>query len=91
MSACHQVQTRDVDVDNDGHGRSHCVLVCVSSHHRMLARVCTYERRLARCACGNDLAVICVCNPTCNDQIVLAHARALLTSTPEGATAYVQP
>ncbi|HUZ23936.1 MAG TPA: SAM-dependent methyltransferase [Streptosporangiaceae bacterium] len=32
-----------------------------------------------------------MCNPTCNDQIVLAHARALLTSTPEGATAYVQP
>src|SRR6185437_15096495 len=25
-----------------------------------------------------------------NDPIVLAHARALLTSTPEGATAYVQ-
>jgi hypothetical protein len=24
-----------------------------------------------------------------NDPIVLAHARALLTSTPEGATAYV--
>jgi hypothetical protein len=24
-----------VDVDNDAHGRSHCVLVCVSSRHRM--------------------------------------------------------
>ena len=27
-------------------------------------------------------------NPTCNDPIVLTHARALLTSTPEGVTAY---
>jgi Protein of unknown function (DUF574). len=25
-----------------------------------------------------------------NDPIVLAHARALLTSTPEGATAYLE-
>lgn len=28
-------------------------------------------------------------NPTCYDPIVLVHARALLTSTPEGRTAYV--
>jgi hypothetical protein len=28
-------------------------------------------------------------NTTCNDPIVLAHARALLTSTPEGACAYL--
>ena len=29
-------------------------------------------------------------NQTCDDPIVLAHARALLTSTPEGATAYIE-
>jgi hypothetical protein len=28
-------------------------------------------------------------NPACNDPIVLAHARALLASTPEGKTAYL--
>ncbi|MEV6631922.1 SAM-dependent methyltransferase [Actinoplanes sp. NPDC051470] len=28
-------------------------------------------------------------NPTCYDPLVLTHARALLTSTPEGRTAYV--
>jgi hypothetical protein len=28
-------------------------------------------------------------NPTCNDSNVLTHARALLTSTPHGACAYV--
>jgi S-adenosyl methyltransferase len=30
-----------------------------------------------------------VYNPTCNGPIVLSHARALLTSSPEGATAYI--
>ena len=28
-------------------------------------------------------------NPTCNDPLVLAHARALLTSLPDGACGYV--
>ncbi len=30
-----------------------------------------------------------VYNPTCNDPLVLAHARALLTGTPEGRTVYL--
>ena len=29
-------------------------------------------------------------NPTCNDPVVLTHAKALLTSTPEGKTDYLQ-
>jgi hypothetical protein len=44
-------------------------------------RVQTYAREVGQGCCVN--------NPTCYDPIVLAHARALLVSRPEGATAYV--
>jgi hypothetical protein len=35
------------------------------------------------------MIVSCVHNPTCYDPLVLAHARALLVSRPEGATDYL--
>ena len=46
---------------------------------------------MARSPLHSDGTVIvsCVHNPTCYDPIVLAHARALLTSIPEGRTEYL--
>jgi hypothetical protein len=38
---------------------------------------------------SNRRMISCVHNSTCYDPLVLVHARALLTSTPEGRTAYL--
>jgi hypothetical protein len=51
-----------------------------------------HRRAQDRLHVGSPLAdpAACVHNPTCNDPLVLTHARALLTSIPQGTCDYIE-